>query len=70
MATFAGRRGAGAWDLGMDFKLRVWVGSKAAKVIVSRIGLGKVRHMAVKFLWAQEASVSLRLMAPATPLIS
>ena len=39
-----------AKDLGCDFKLRVWVDSTAAKAIVSRLGLGKVRHLEVKYL--------------------
>ena len=38
----------------------MWVDSSAAKAIVSRIGLGKVRHMEVKYLWAQEAHKSGR----------
>ena len=33
----------------------IWVDAKAAKAVVSRIGLGKVRHMEVKYLWAQQA---------------
>jgi hypothetical protein len=44
-----------AEDLGFQVKLRLWVDSTAAKAIISRIGLGKVRHMEVKYLWAQEA---------------
>ena len=44
-----------ARDLGYEFRLRLWVDSSTAKAIVSRLGLGKVRHMEVKFLWAQEA---------------
>ena len=42
-------------DLGYVFNLRLWVDSITAKAIVTRLGLGKVRHMEVKFLWAQEA---------------
>ena len=42
-------------DLGYEFNLRIWVDSTTAKAIVTRHGLGKVRHMEVKFLWAQEA---------------
>ena len=42
-------------DLGYDFPLRLCVDSTAAKAIASRLGLGKVRHMEVKYLWAQEA---------------
>jgi hypothetical protein len=44
-----------AKDLGIDVTVRLWVDSSAANSIVSRIGLGKVRHMEVKYLWAQEA---------------
>ena len=42
-------------DMGFDFRLRLHVDSNAAKAITSRLGLGKVRHMEVKYLWAQEA---------------
>ena len=44
-----------ALDLGYDLKLRLWVEATCAKAIASRMGLGKVRHMEVKYLWAQEA---------------
>jgi hypothetical protein len=42
-------------DLGYDVKLVIAVDSGAAKTIVSRLGLGKVRHMEVRYLWAKEA---------------
>ena len=42
-------------DLGYEFRLRVWVDSNTAKAIASRLGLGRVRHLEVKYLWAQEA---------------
>ena len=42
-------------DMGYEFQLRIWVHSSSAKAIVTRLGLGKVRHMEVAFLWAQEA---------------
>ena len=41
-------------DLGYEANVRVWVDSSAAKSIASRIGLGKIRHLEVKFLWIQE----------------
>jgi hypothetical protein len=41
-------------DLGWDACVRVWVDSSAAKSIASRIGLGKLRHLEVKFLWIQD----------------
>ena len=44
-----------AKDLGYEMKVRIWVDSSSALAIVSRLGLGRVRHMEVKYLWAQEA---------------
>ena len=41
-------------DLGWHADIRLWTDSSAAKSIASRVGLGKVRHMEVKFLWLQE----------------
>ena len=40
-----------AKDLGWDFELRIWVDLSAAKSIASRTGIGKMRHMEVKYLW-------------------
>jgi hypothetical protein len=48
-------------DLGWDVMVRVWVDSSAAKSIASRIGLGKIRHLEVKFLWIQEMVKSRRI---------
>ena len=42
-------------DMGWSVGLRVWVDSTAAKAIGSRVGLGKVRHMEVKYFWVQES---------------
>ena len=42
-------------EMGWDAEIRIRADSSAAKSIASRIGLGKVRHMEVKFLWLQEA---------------
>ena len=42
-------------DLGWEARIRLWVDSSAAKSMASRIGIGRVRHMEVKFLWLQEA---------------
>jgi hypothetical protein len=42
-------------DLGWRSTIRLWVDSSAAKAIASRTGLGRVRHMEVKFLWLQQA---------------
>ena len=48
-------------DLGWDAVVRVWVDSSAAKSIASRVGLGKIRHMEVKFLWIQEMVKNKRI---------
>ena len=42
-------------DLGWYPTIHLWVDSSAAKAMASRTGLGKVRHMEVKFLWLQQA---------------
>jgi hypothetical protein len=44
-----------AADLGYPLHLRIWVDSTAARAVASRTGLGKVRHLEVRFLWVQEA---------------
>ena len=41
-------------DLGWDCKIRLLVDSSAAKSSASRRGLGKLRHLEIKFLWLQE----------------
>ena len=41
-------------DMGVTMEVRVWVDSSAAKSMTERTGLGKVRHMDVRFLWIQE----------------
>ena len=43
-----------AADLGWNFGLRVYVDSSAAKAISSRTGIGRVRHLEVRFLWLQD----------------
>ena len=40
-------------DLGWEANIRARVDSSVAKSIASRIGLGRVRHLEVKFLWLQ-----------------
>ena len=49
-------------DLGWPAGVRIWVDSSAAKSMSARIGLGKVRHMEVKYLWLQEAVRDKRIM--------
>jgi hypothetical protein len=51
-----------AADLGWHLKVRLWVDSTAAKSIASRTGLGRVRHLEVRFLWLQEVVRKGRLM--------
>ena len=43
-------------DLGMKKKIAVRSDATAAIGIVSRIGLGKVRHLSVSDLWIQQAA--------------
>ncbi len=50
-----------AADLGYTLDLRVWVDSTAARAVASRTGLGKVRHLEVRYLWVQEALKGGRL---------
>ena len=45
-------------DLGMEVRLAVRSDATAAIGIVSRLGLGKVRHLAVSDLWVQKAARS------------
>ena len=54
-------------DLGWEAEVRVFVDATAAKSIASRIGLGKVRHMEVKFLWLQEAVKMKRIKVMKVP---
>ena len=51
-----------AADLGWTWKIRLWVDSSAAKSMASRMGLGRVRHLEVRFLWLQEVVRIGRLM--------
>ena len=41
--------------LGYPLDLRIWVDPTAARAVASRTGLGKVRHLEVRYLWVQEA---------------
>ena len=49
-------------DMGWETTIRLWVDSSAAKSMASRTGLGKVRHMEVKYLWLQEAVKNRRIV--------
>ena len=54
-------------DLGWEAGVRLWVDSSAAKSMSARIGLGKVRHMEVKFLLLQEAVRDKRVEVKKAP---
>jgi hypothetical protein len=54
-------------DLGWRATIRLWVDSSAAKAIASRAGLGRVRHMEVKFLWLQQALKDKKLFVFKVP---
>ena len=54
-------------DLGWDAQVRIWVDSAAAKSVASRVGLGKMRHMEVKFLWLQQAVRDGRVVLKKVP---
>ena len=40
--------------MGVKMEVRLWVDSSTAKAMSERMGLGKVRHMDVRYLWVQE----------------
>ena len=42
-------------DLGMSFNLQLGTDSSAAKSILQRRGIGKLRHLHTKALWVQQA---------------
>ena len=44
-----------AQDLGWKLQVRIWSDSSGARAIASRRGLGKLRHIELKYLWVQEA---------------
>ena len=54
-------------DLGVSAQVRVWTDSNAAKAIASRKGLGKTRHVELKFLWLQEVTKSGRVKMRRVP---
>ena len=43
-----------AEELGWKMSVRVHTDSSAAKAVASRRGLGKLRHIELKYLWVQE----------------
>ena len=48
-------------DLGVTTHVRVWTDSNAAKAIASRRGLGKTRHVELRYLWLQDVTKSGRV---------
>ena len=54
-------------DLGWKQQVRIWVDSSAAKSIASRSGLGRVRHVEVRYLWIQEAVREGRVVVAKIP---
>ena len=43
-----------AEDMGFDVKVVIWTDSDTARSLASRRGLGKMRHMELRYLWVQE----------------
>ena len=43
-----------AEDLGWKVTVRIWTDSSAAKAVAKRRGLGKLRHVELKWLWVQD----------------
>ncbi len=43
-----------AADLGIELRIRMFTDSAAAKGIMTRRGLGKLRHIEVGYLWLQD----------------
>ena len=41
-------------DLGWDLQVKIWTDSSTAQSVASRRGLGKLRHVELRFLWVQE----------------
>ena len=54
-------------DYGVTTQVRVWTDSNAAKAIASRRGLGKTRHVELRYLWLQEMTKSGRVKTRRTP---
>ena len=45
-------------DLGMQAEVNIWTDSNGARAIAGRRGLGKTRHVELKYLWVQEMTNS------------
>ena len=49
-------------DMGQEARLTLHINSTSVKVIASRTGVGKVRHMDTRYLWLQEVKKSGKLI--------
>ena len=54
-------------ELGPSAQVRLWTDSNAAKATASRRGLGKTRHVELKYLWLQEVTKSGRVKMRRVP---
>ena len=54
-------------DLGVQAEVNVWTDSNGARAIASRRGLGKTRHVELKYLWVQEMTNSGRVKMRRVP---
>ena len=50
-----------AEDMGYEVEVAVWTDSDACRGIASRRGLGKMRHVELRYLWLQEVVKAGRL---------
>ena len=50
-----------AEDMGYEVEVWVWTDSDACRGIASRRGLGKMRHVELRYLWVQEVAKEGRL---------
>ena len=51
-------------ELGVTTQVRVWTDSNAAKAIASRRGLGKTRHVKLRYLWCEWEGDVVAVVAP------
>ena len=49
-------------DFGRSKQLRLWTDSTAARGMAARQGLGRMKHLEVKFLWLQEVVMVVTLL--------
>ena len=56
-----------ASEMGWPMKVRIHTDSSAAKAVASRRGLGKLRHIELKYLWVQELVQQQRVVMKKIP---